>query len=418
MAALRRFLLLYCLLYGGALQAAELVTAISVSGLERTRERTVLRQLPFRVGDTWRQGMATTGERWLRNTGLFSEAHITPPDAAGVVHVSVNERWSLWLLPQASRSDSGASSAGLTLDEYNLWGLNHHLRVAYREDTGRNFTAANGSSYDIGYDWRRIADSKLSLSFAGHWGRSVFDAYRNGALAAQYLQDNRSTSLVLNCALGPVPGEGWSVSGGMAASNSSFQLFSGTPQADVLASRKRSLLFGTSYRQVDDRIVWFTGSAFDYALSVTSRAFGSTLNVYRQSASFRTYMPVDDQNTLNLRLAAGHAFGDVLRDGLFDLGNRSGVRGYLPGEVQGRAYVLGSVEGRYLLFPDANVQLAAFSDMSWLLPEAGGRRFYAGAGGGVRWTLRWLVNGTLRADAAYGLATHRWRFYIGAGQAF
>ena len=47
-----------------------------------------------------------------------------------------------------------------------------------------------------------------------------------------------------------------------------------------------------------------------------------------------------------------------------------------------------------------------------------GKQVIAGVGGGVRWTLRWLVNGTIRVDGAYGFATKKWRLYLGTGQAF
>jgi len=42
----------------------------------------------------------------------------------------------------------------------------------------------------------------------------------------------------------------------------------------------------------------------------------------------------------------------------------------------------------------------------------------ADAGGCVRWTLRWLVNCALRADAACGVATHQWRLHWETGQTF
>ncbi len=421
MAALRGLLLV--LLFTTPVWAASgtRVTAIDIEGLERTQQRTVLRQLPFAVGDAWQSSFEETGERWLRNLGLFSEVDIRPPDAQGRVRIRVHERWSLWLLPTATRKDNGASSAGLTLDEYNLWGLQHHLRLAYQEDTGTNFTRANGSSYDLRYDWTRVNDSNFGLSFSSHWGRNIFDAYRNGVLTSQYIQDGRSIALGFSYALGEVPGEGWGIAAGLAGSTSSYTLISGPAQPDVRGSRRRTLSFGLNYRQVDDRIVWFSGSAFDYSLSATAKAFGSTLNVYRQTLSARTYVPLRHQHTINLRLDLGHAFGEVLRDGLFDLGHRNGLRGYFPGEVQGRAYALGSLEGRFMLYPDANFQIAAFSDMGYVAGRDStvtGRNFYAGAGVGFRWTLRWLVNGTIRGDAAYGFATRRWRFYIGTGQAF
>jgi len=133
----------------------------------------------------------------------------------------------------------------------------------------------------------------------------------------------------------------------------------------------------------------------------------------------RDHVPIGRDRTMDLRLDGGLAGGEVLRDGLFDIGNRNQLRGYFPGEVQGKRYLLGTVEGRFPLHPGSNVQWVGFVDVAWM----GGRlqapaRVFAGAGAGVRWTLRWLVRGTIRADAAWGVATRRWRFYLGTRQAF
>jgi len=415
--------MIFCLLQAGMAMAAEegRVLSIEIIGLERTDERTVIRQLPFVVGDVWQDEFGPTGERWLRNLGLFSEAHITRPDENGRVSINLRERWSLWVLPSFSRKDNGASSAGITIDEYNLWGLNHHLHLAGREDTGKNFSTANGSSYAVSYGWQRVADSKLSISAAADWGRSNFDAYQNGIQVAQYAREGRNASLTLSYAFGPVPGEGLGISGGFAASNSNYTLLSGPAQPDVVGNRKRSVLGRISYRNIDNNITWFSGAAADYSFAVAHRVLGSTINVYRQNISLRSYVPFDDHNTVNMRLNAGLASGDVLRDGLFDLGGRNAIRGYYPGEVQGKSYLYGSVEGRYLLAPDSNVQAAAFSDVGIVGGSGVANRaskFYVGAGGGIRWTLRWLVNGTIRVDAAYGFSTRRWRFYLASGQAF
>jgi len=412
-------MLCLCLGPGGAWGEAAVIRSIRIEGLKRTQPRTVLRQLPFTEGDTWQDDFSFTGDRWLRNLGLFSEARIQPPDAAGVVHVRVRERWSLWLLPTATRRDNGASSVGISLDEYNMWGLGHHLSMDLTEDTGTNFSDTNGQSLGLGYDWPRIADSRLGLNIAGRWGQSRFDAYQNGQFVARYLQDVRSTSVLFRYALGPVDGEGWGVRAGLSGNNTSFRLKQGQPQADVVGTRKRTLLAGVNYRRVDDKITWFSGLNVDYSLALSHRALGSTINVYRQMFLLRNYVPIGGNNTLNLRMDGGWVSGDVLRDGLFDLGNRNQARGYFPGEVQGKRFVLGTIEGRFLPRPESNIQLVAFSDAAWV----GGRntastKLFVGAGGGIRWTLRWLVHGTIRGDVAYGFATARWRLYMGTKQAF
>jgi len=111
----------------------------------------------------------------------------------------------------------------------------------------------------------------------------------------------------------------------------------------------------------------------------------------------------------------------VLRDGLYDVGDGNGLRGYYPGDLQGSLYAYGTIESRVPLSINSNVQWVAFVDAGHVSrsgKSALGPALIAGVGGGVRWTLRWLVNGTLRADVAYGTAVHHWRLHLGTGQAF
>jgi len=402
-------------------EPVKVVHSIDIHGLDRTRERTVLRELPFIVGTAWQDSFTATGERRLRSLGIFSEAVVEAPDEAGRVKVRVKERWSLWVLPQAARGDDGATTGSIVLDEYNLWGLNHHTRLGYKRDTGKNFSGLSGVSYDAAYDWRRIADSKLDMSVAGSWGRSLFDAYDQGVQVAQYMQTGKSASIRFSYALDDVPGEGLSLFGGFSGSNSVYRFLSGTAQEDVVGSRIRAIQTGVNYTLVNDRITWITGSALGYTLSVAHRGLGSTVNTYSHTGSWRSYYAFSGQKTINVRLNGGLVTGDMYRSGLFDIGNRDGLRGYYPGELQGTHYLYGTVEGRFPIREGSNFQLVTFSDIGKIGGRVGSsvsRGLAVGAGGGFRWTLRWLVNGTIRGDMAYGLASKRVRFYLGTGQAF
>ncbi len=399
-----------------------LIRGIVISGLKFSRPRTVLRELPFRQGETWTDTDAPEAERRLRNLGLFSDVHVTPPDAKGQVHIRVQERWPIWLLPEVSRNDNGDTSAGATFTDYNLWGLRHQVRLAYRKATGKNFGGGVvGESYSGNYNWYRIADSMWSMNMYGSRGRSVFDAYSNGVVQSQYLDDTNSTGVQLQRSFGPVPTQGVTTTFGYESTVSTYTLIGGPPQADVQSQRRHSLILGVNYQWLNNHITWITGQRMGYQLNVADKAFGSSVQVYRQTAYYRLYYPYSDQKTLNIRLDGGVATGDVLRDGLFDIGGGSGVRGYVPGELQGSAYVEGSIETRIPMQHNSNLQWVAFTDLGWLARMAQvstSKPFAVGTGMGIRWTLRWLVSGTIRADAAYGWATHKWRFYLGTGQAF
>lgn len=421
MAAGIRLLILLTGFFAPVLLFAEDIKSIEINGLRYSNERVVLRELPFSTGEEWHGGDAEVGERRLRNLGLFSEVRISPPDQNGVVKILAKDRWPLWLLPEASRSDGGASSAGFALTEHNLWGLHHNFRFAGRWDTGKNFTTNNGKTYQSSYLWRRVGDSKYSLDVNVGRGRSVYDAFSNGIHQSSYLKESTNWGAGIGYAFGPVPGEGWDVRLGFAASNDSYALHSGTPLADVQGNRHHALSFSANFQLIDDQITWLTGSQFDYQLDITHKSLGSTINVYRQTASWHRYVELERQRVLALRLEAGLATGDVLNDGLFDLGDGKGIRGYFPGDIQGSGYVYTSVEGRFPLKVGSNFQFVGFADVGHVQRDGKrvlGKSLIVGVGGGVRWTLRWLVNGTLRADIAYGVATRKWRLHLGTGHSF
>jgi len=409
---------------GQALQTTQqrVVDAIEITGLKKTQAITVLREIPFSEGDIWQDEFAATGERRLRNTGLFSEAVISPPDENGTVHIRVRDRWSLFLLPEASRSDVGKTSAGITLTEHNMWGLNHELRFATREETGKNFTGLEGTTVSGSYLWRRIADGPISLSIGGNAGRRVFDTFQNALLAGQYRERNFGWRTRLSYALGPVPGEGWDIALGFTSDNSSFKLVAGPPSASVVDRRRNALQFTLSYRLVDDHITWLTGTNLNYSLDAAHRALGSTINVYRHTASLTSHLPIfDTGSTFDFRINTGGASGRVLQDGLFDIGSSRGMRGYLPGELQGTAYVYSNIEARIPVSSGGNFQLVGFTDVGQIwnrTKPALGKDVLVGVGAGARVTMRWLVNGTFRSDIAYGVAAHNWRVYFGTSQAF
>ncbi|MDX8391876.1 MAG: hypothetical protein R8K53_04825 [Mariprofundaceae bacterium] len=399
-----------------------MVAHIEIKGLKKTQPVTVLRELPFSEGDLWQDGFTNTGERRLRNTGLFSEAVISPPDKNGIVHIRVRDRWSIFLLPEASRSDVGKTSAGITLTEHNMWGLNHELRIAGREETGKNFTGLNGTTISGSYLWRRIGDGPISLSVGGNTGRRVFDTFQNAQLTGQYKERNVGWRTQLNYAFGPVPGEGWDVGFGFSSDTASFKLLGGAASASVLDRRRNALQFSLNYQLLDDHITWITGTHFNYSLNTAFRALGSTINVYRHTASLISHIPIfDTGSTFDFRVSSGGASGRVLQDGLFDIGSSKGIRGYLPGELQGTYYVYSNLEARIPVSSGGNFQLVGFTDVGQIwnrTQPALGEDVIIGVGAGARLTLRWLVKGTFRSDVAYGAAAHNWRIYFGTAQTF
>ncbi len=422
MATLRGFV--FCMVFGvfSALAHAEgtQIKSFEIKGLDSTRPSVVLRELPFAEGEFWQESMAAEAERRLRNLGLFSTVLVKAPDEDGRVEIVVRERWSLWLLPEATRKDNGASSAGASLTEHNFLGLHHNLRLGYRKDTGKNFSGGGGESYSASYLWRRVNESRLDLEVNGGRGTTIADVFQNNISIAQFEQQSSSWGILGRYYLGATPGEGWSGRLGMTVSQTKSRKLFGPGNITLKDERRHAVQIGTSYAWKNDHLTWGTGEGFDYLFDIAHKSLGSTYRVYRHSISWYRHVEVGTEKTLGMRLVGGYVGGEYQLDGLFDIGNRNEFRGYYPGEIQGTAYTYGSLEYRMLLEPGGNLQWVAYADVGHM--KADGLTtldpLLIGTGTGIRWTLRWLVEGTLRADVAYGWATKRMRFYLGTGQAF
>ena len=402
-------------------ETSDYIRKIRIEGLDRSDPRVILRELPFHSGTRWQAEMKSLSERRLRNLRLFRNIVVHAPDAAGNVVIEARERWSLWVLPRLSRRDDGASELGVNIDEYNLWGLGHHLRIAADQDTGKNFSTSNGTSYALGYRWPRVADTRFGLALGYQQGRSLYVGFDAGQSVANYLEQRHDLLFDLSYGLGPMAGEGWTAHGGLVRSNTSFALIDGTALPDIGDSRNTNVIAGLNYSLIDDHITWLTGERFDYEVSHGIRTLGSDLATLVHSFSWRRYHHLGGGRTLNVRLNGGQIVGDSQRNARFDLGNRNDIRGYFPGELVATRYVYGTIEGRFPGRPDGNFFYVAFADIGHLSDRGHtpfARPLIAGLGGGIRWTLRWLVHGTLRIDLAYGEATGNLRLYLGTGQAF
>ncbi|MBF0281466.1 MAG: BamA/TamA family outer membrane protein [Zetaproteobacteria bacterium] len=406
-----------------------IVSAIHVTGLKYSKEALIVRELPFQVGDLWQASFADSGEKRIRNLALFSEVHITPPNGDGVVEILAKDQWSLWLLPEATRAESGATSAGIALTEHNLWGLQHQLRLATRWNTGKNFSKNSGHGYQVSYVWRRVGDSNWSIDSDFQRGTTIQDMFLNGTFSSSYTQLQDQKTVGVEYGFGAVPGEGWAMRWAVSDQQTSYRLLQGPLLSDVQNYHRKSILWSSRYQNIDDHLTWRTGNIFQYQIDLGTPLLGSTDNMVQQIALYRQYIALGDrggdswrdQSTLNLRVKAGIATGTLVHGGLFDMGGKDDMRGYYPGDLQPRGYIYGTAELRTLFESQSNVQWVNFIDVGHLRHH--GRALWnqpliIGVGTGFRWTMRWLVGGTLRADVGYGAATHRWRFHIASGQSF
>ncbi len=374
---------------------ATTIRAVEIAGLRYSSEALVRRELPFHVGDRWRPEWVTITEKRLLALGVFSEVHVVAPDAKGVVRIVVHDRWPLWILPTATRKDTGASWLGIAVHDYNVRGLAHEAHLEVRNYTGTNFSSwQRVRDGRLAYYWRRLAASDLSLRVEGTI--SSAPGARSEALAVALVRSwGESPELGPKLALGMFRQQKTGRNGYLAW----------------------GLDAGVVWRDVFEHVDWQEGARAELRLRATPRWIRTSTRWEELSGVWARYWPMDARgDTLNVRMQFHLRRGDLARLGYLDPSGGRGLRGYYPGEVPAKAWIMASLEPRWRVPKAENVQLVGFVDWAWVKQA---RWQGVGALGlGLRWTLRWLAHGTLRLDFGYGLGTRRWRVHLGTGQAF
>lgn len=121
------------------------IDSISVSGNYHTKRSSVLRELPFSVGDSIPmndlESMLVAGEKWLLQTGLFNRVQLYFKNWEGSsnrVHIQVEleEGWYIFPVPLVELSDRNFNVWWVDYD-HALNRLNYGIDFRHRNTTGR-----------------------------------------------------------------------------------------------------------------------------------------------------------------------------------------------------------------------------------------------------------------------------------------
>jgi hypothetical protein len=163
------------------------ITEIRICGNKRTRDFTILRELPFRKGDVIRAETLAerliTATEHLNNTSLFNYVSVDyepdstgnppPPDCrACVVTVRVEERWYYWPQVNLKLEDRNLSSwlnernfnritIGWGMRVYNVFGMRHKITASHYFGFEKGFRLAYSN---IALDRKRTQMLGLSVS--------------------------------------------------------------------------------------------------------------------------------------------------------------------------------------------------------------------------------------------------------------
>jgi outer membrane protein assembly factor BamA len=142
-----------------------IIDSISIEGNKKTKDRIILRELEFKVGDTIAvtqlAGKLERSEQFVRNTSLFNQVTINFKNWKGStnqvhVHITVDEAWYLYPVPLFELADRNFNVWWVEQNR-SLQRVNYGLEFAHLNFTGQkdklkvNFKSGYKNKYSLKY---------------------------------------------------------------------------------------------------------------------------------------------------------------------------------------------------------------------------------------------------------------------------
>ncbi len=388
------------------------LSAIRFIGNRTTRERTLLRELPFRPGDLVTPSQLEAGRQAIQNLNLYKKVGLqqrADGDAVEAIY-EMSEKWYLLGYPRVDANSNGEYAYGVQLDWNNVWGLNHTVRIsALRKETKR-IGIGKEQNLSVGYGAPQIFDSLWSLGLAGSYTeRPVSDAL------GQYNEQLESYQALASRAFDSSrPNQGWSLGAGA--------LWTGQRTSTGVAQYGEA--FGPvgvlGYRDLRLNIYSEEGLVFTSRLDAAKQNFGADYDFARVTLGAIRYWRVGSTPHQTV-----HVFGDTglnwdgprsVRN--FTLGGVGGLRGYQRGYREGNAYFrIGSEWARPVFRPWLRAVVIAEAGNVYAQPnEFDPADIKASIGLGLRLRIPMFVNVQLEAGIALPVGGGAPRFFAGQVQ--
>jgi translocation and assembly module TamA len=389
---------------------------LSIEGLERTRERVVLREMPWEPGDPYALGLIDELQARLYRTDLFSVVrarHADAPDEDGLlpVAVSVSERKHRTLALGLRYYTDDGGGARAQWEDRNLHGLGHRLRLGL--DLTNRRQGLGG-----GYRIPRFRRPDQELGFTFDMARETTDAYESIYFSSEALVERRVTPRL-------------TLGAGLGARISQVDRESGTRTFHFLYTPLRA-----NYDRSNDALNPTSGYRAGVRLTPYANVRDFEDSFVKLEGNVAVYWPLDAEATWVLAARAGAgmlggaSLGAFPEDLRYYAGGGGSVRGYgyqMAGPLRaddspvgGRSLLETAVEIRYRL--SETIGLAAFVDAGTVynspFPDFS-ESLRVGAGAGIRY---YTPLGPFRFDVATPVnprdADSRLQFYLSVGQAF
>lgn len=373
------------------------VREIEFRGNDTTQPRTMLREMPIKVGDPADPRVIEQSRQGVQDLGLFRSVTVREEPAGddGVRLVfTVKEKYFILPLPRVDYSSDGGYGYGAQLRWDNVWGLNHTFTPYFErrqpsegdEDPEKRGVMTRGQ---LRYFAPFIFDTKFSAAFAAGYFKTpylepvVYDSV-----------DTFVAATLLRKISGGLGSQGWTVSTGLGWSE---EVNSG-PMAVADRGHALSASAGLGYRDLHFNVYSDEGFSWGVDVQNATEAVVSDYAFTRYSGRAAWYLPVGTTPHQNVNFlveaAALHdGTGDAFDDA-FMIGGVETLRGFEPETAKGDAYYAASIE--YLRPVVRNsIRALVVLDAANAFDEPGDVNFdkvYVSAGIGVRLRIQAFVS--------------------------
>lgn len=375
---------------------------ITFTGNDTTQPKIMLREMALKVGDGADPVRIERSRQAVLDLGLFNSVTVeqTPLDDGVRLTFTVREKWYIVPIPRYSVSSDGKDSYGLSLNWFNLWGLNHTLRGQWSDSDEKIANKGRSTSYRLGYSMPFVLDTPYNIGLgSGHSSTPI-------TTGAGYTETFDSASVSLSRTFGTesTASQGWTVGSTVSWLNQDTE----GEFAPARYGAATSLGVHGGYRDVRFKVYSEEGVSYGAAVHSATQGVVSDYAFNQLTANYSRLFAVGriPHQSVHLRASAGSYHGGPQgvesEAGVFALGGASTLRGYPVERFKGDAFYY--VTAEYLRPVRWNwLRLVAIAEVGNTFADAHSADFgrtYGSVGLGFRVRVIWFVN----AEAEFGVA--------------
>lgn len=385
------------------------IEAIRVTGLKRTKEHIVRRQMNLKPGELFRDRRITENIHRIAELGIFQNVQSdvqqgTLDPRAVIVEFKIEEGRTGQASLALAYSNLDKVVAMVAVQETNFRGEGERAtasvelfgRTSYdlgyvipfldsRDtslelnlfDTERRRRFVGGAAIttaDDRFDERRSGGSvRLSRPLDAMKRRRASVRFRTEEVSSSFFQGvRRFTPEAGNTLVGTAQSQPWDPGDDHDPGTDNPDLYPDVPApGDMIGpitvaaplhpgGRLNSLTLGLSNDLRDSRLNPREGSFTSFSGELAGSFLGGASDFSKLQAEYRRYLPIGANHVLAFRFMGGTSFGDLPLFESYSVGGANTLRGYEEDRYRGENMVLGSVEYRHKL--NDSLSLVGFMD--------------------------------------------------------